>query len=391
MDSKGLLFFKVIFILLCFVMTIFMVTKCFLNYIRNEDVCLVSFKRFNDNADQIYPTTTLCISNPIQKEKLEIISKGLYNTSSYTKQLQGHYMGEIISDIGYDEVTVDINEHLVDYKVLFPDISRTIPSEVSYKDMASFGQNGWNGPYTSFRKEDIKCFSFDIPFNRKANILGVTISLNSSIFHNDTRPDEFFYDTETPGISLLMHMKSQMMLSFSTMKTQWNTRNAGSPKHYKMQFEVNNMDMVTYRSKKHEPCHEDWQNYDEIVFQDIISRVGCQVEYWNMTKMFPYCTKREELEKVDLQLIEVFANNIDVVPPCKTIKQAQFEYKDVEYKVDPFQPLIDIVLDFKNLNHHFKEIRQVQAYTSESLIGTGINLELFIISVLIFLGIQIHI
>ena len=102
-------------------------------------------------------------------------------------------MGEIISDIGYDEVLVDINEHLVDYKVLFLDISSTIPSEVSYKDMEAFGQNGWNGPYTSFRKEDVKCFLFDMPFNRKANVLRVTISLNSSIFHNDTRPDEFFY------------------------------------------------------------------------------------------------------------------------------------------------------------------------------------------------------
>ena len=80
MDSKGLLFSKVIFILLCFVITIFMVTKCFLNYIRNEYVCLVSFKKFNDNADQVSPTTTLCISTPIQKEKLEMSSKGLYNT-----------------------------------------------------------------------------------------------------------------------------------------------------------------------------------------------------------------------------------------------------------------------------------------------------------------------
>ena len=90
-------------------------------------------------------------------------------------------------------------------------------------------------------------------------------------------------------------------------------------------------------------------------------------------KMFPYCTKKEELEKVEMYLIEVFANNIDVLPPCKRIKQMQVEYKDVEYKVDPLQPLIDILVDFKKLNHHFKEIRQVQVYTSESLIGTGIK------------------
>ena len=132
-----------------------------------------------------------------------------------------------------------------------------------------------------------------------------------------------------------MHLKSQMMLSFSTMKTQWNTRNTGSPKHYKMQFEVNDMDMVTYRSKKHEPCHENWQNYDEIVFQNLMNKVRCQVEYWNMTKMFPYCTEKEELEKVEIYLIEVFANNIDFVPPCKTIKQPQLTTKMLNTKLIP--------------------------------------------------------
>ena len=173
-----------------------------------------------------------------------------------------------------------------------------------------------------------------------------------------------------------------MILSFSTMKTQWNTRNTGSPKHYKMQFEVNNMDMVTYRSIKHEPCHEHWQNYDEIVFQDLMNKVRCQVEYWNMIKIFPYCTKREEPDKVEMYLIEVFANNIEVVPPCKTIKQVQIEYKYVEYKVDPLQPLIDIVVDFKNINYHFKEIRQVQVYTLESLIGTGIKFGIICIQII---------
>jgi len=101
-----------------------------------------------------------------------------------------------------------------------------------------------------------------------------------------------------------------------------------------------------------------------MVFKDLMNKVGCQVEYWNMKKKFPYCTKGKELEKAEMYTIEVFANNIDVVPPCKTIKQVQIDYKDVEYKV---------VVDFKNLNHHFKEIRQVQAYTSESLIGTEIK------------------
>jgi len=103
-----------------------MVIRCFQVDIRNEKVCLVSFKRFNDNSDQVYPTITLCISNPIMKGKLETLSNGLYNTSSFTKLLQNNYMSGSISEIRYDDVSVDINEYLVNYKVLFSDISGTL-------------------------------------------------------------------------------------------------------------------------------------------------------------------------------------------------------------------------------------------------------------------------
>ena len=86
----------------------------------------MSFKTFNDNPDHVNPTTTLCINNAIQKGKIETLSNGLCNTSSFTKRRQGNNIRRNISKIGYDDVSVDINEYLVNYKVLFPDISGTL-------------------------------------------------------------------------------------------------------------------------------------------------------------------------------------------------------------------------------------------------------------------------
>ena len=111
---------KLLFSFVCFLATIHFVIKCFETYWKNEDVCLVSFKRFNENADQGYPTITVRIINPIQQKKLNRVGKGNYNTSLFARHLQGDTVDEELKNVKYDEVTVDLNEYLLDYKVLIP-------------------------------------------------------------------------------------------------------------------------------------------------------------------------------------------------------------------------------------------------------------------------------
>ena len=346
---------------ICLILTIFLVTKCFQTYWKNEDVCLVSFKRFNDDSDQVYPTITICTINPFETKKLTKILNGDYNTSYVIRAMQGYIIDENLSNTKYDDVTVDLNEYLLNYNILFPH-----QPAIPYDKMSSIGQNGWTGPYVSFRKEEVKCFSFDIPFNKQANIHGVAITLNSSLFENETRPFEWPLDPNNRGIAFALHMKSQMLLSYSTMRYIWQKRSQDDPKHYSMEFSVNTLDIVTYRSKKNEPCVKDWKDYDRILYDDLMNQVGCQVEYWKLNKSLPYCNRPEQFEKIDRYFNQVLTNIITPPPPCRTIKQAQYDYKDVE---DSSSSGVTFVVDFKNLNHHYKEISQVEAYTVESLIG----------------------
>ena len=365
MDSKFMLSLKLVFSVVCFLATVHFVIECFKTYLKNEDVCLVSFKRFNENADQVYPTVTICISNPIQQKKLKSVGKGNYNASSFTQHLQGHYVDEELNNVDYDEVTVDLNEYLMDYKVSIPN-----HWPVSYKNMSTLGQNGWEGPYTSFRSKDVKCFSFDIPYNHKATVQSVSIMVNSSIFRNKTRPEDLWQIIpDTPGIAFAMHLKSQMLLSYSTMKVSWDKRGPDHPKHYIMEFSVNSLDVETYRSKNHEPCVKDWKDYDRVLYDDLTNQVGCQAEYWKLNMTRAYCNNTKEFEEINTYLEDVLTNVITPPPPCRTIKQAQYSYRDVAYTNGMQDSGINIVVDFKNLNHHYKEIRQVEAYTAESLMG----------------------
>lgn len=312
--------FNFIFTIVCLVATCFAVFRCFQTYLKNEDVCLVSFKRFNDNPDQIYPTTTICIINPIQKEKIEKFGNGSDDVTSFNKHLKGELEHKELGNISYDDATVDLNDYLLSYKVMLPE--KLVP----YQEMDKNGQNGWKGPYVSFRKEEVKCFSFDIPYNHKANIYGIIINLKSSIFRNGTRPSEWPVQIDIPGIAFAIHLKSQMLLSYSTMKTNWDSLGPDSSKDYTMEFDVNTMDVMSYRSKKYEPCIADWKNYHQVLYEDVMNKVGCQIEYWKLNKTIPYCSTKEEFEEVNKYFIDItFSSNnvLPMPPPCRTIKQSQ--------------------------------------------------------------------
>ena len=360
--------FNLIFTILCFVVTCIAVLKCFQTYLKNEDVCLVSFKRFNGNPDQIYPTSTICIINPVQQEKLEKFANGTYNISSYTMHLNGELNNEELQKISYDDVTVDLNDYLLSYKVIYPD--KLVP----YQEMRKkpYLQDGWKGPYVSFRKEEVKCFSFDIPFNHNTNVEGVVINLNSTIFRDRTRPNEWPLQIDIPGLSFSIHLRSQMILSYSTMARTWQERSINSSKDYTMEFDVNTMDIMSYRSKKDEPCVEDWRNYDQVLYKDLMNKIGCQAKYWKLNKTFPYCTKKDEFEQINQYFLSALQNNISQPPPCRTIKQSQYQYKDSEIRYhlqNNNHTDINIVINYLKLNHYFKEIMQVEAYSSESLLG----------------------
>ena len=134
---------NLIFTILCFVATCIAVFKCFETYLKNEDVCLVSFKRFNDHPDYVYPTITICIINPVQQHKLNKFgNESVVNISSYTMHLKGELNNEILQNIPFDEVTVDLEDYLLSYKVIYPD--KLVP----YQEMSQkpYQQNGWKGP-----------------------------------------------------------------------------------------------------------------------------------------------------------------------------------------------------------------------------------------------------
>ena len=225
----------------------------------------------------------------------------------------------------------------------------------------------WKGPYVSLRAPQTKCFSFDIPYKLNKNIQSIAITLHPSLFNNDTRPDIINLGTNTRGIALSMHMKSQLMLSYANMQTTWTHRGPGASKFYGMTFSLNSMDVLVNRNKRNETCLEEWYKYDETFYNAVVEHLGCQPAYWMLNSTVDRCSKKNEYDEVLALMSEALSNSLSAPQPCKLIKQLQYDYLDVDGEI--FQRGITITVDFKKLNLHYKEIKQVEAFNFESLIG----------------------
>ena len=362
MNQKIKLFVNVIFCLICLGATLTCVTISIRRWMLNEDICRISFKRFNGGPEQVYPTISICIFNPI----FEYALNKFVNISNPRKLLHEWYLQEVLlgtelRNVTFDDITLDINQYLLDYDVLLLNQNR-----VSYKTIKDVE---WKGPYVSLRDPQTKCFSFDIPYKLDKNIQGIAITLRPSLFNNDTRPDIINLRTDTRGIALSMHMKSQLILSYANMQTTWTHRGPGASKFYGMTFALNSMDVLVNRNKRtrNETCLEEWYKYDETFYNAVVEHLGCQPDYWMLNSTVDRCSKKNEYDEVLALISEALSNSLSAPQPCKLIKQLQYDYLDVDGEI--YQRGITITVDFKKLNLHYKEIKQVEAFNFESLIG----------------------
>ena len=105
--------FENFFQALCHISAISLVIFCVHKFIQDEDLTEISFKRFLDDEESIYPEISLCLSEPYRKENLKALGDGI-NSSAYNDFLHGELWDDRMLDINYHKVTLDIKEYLID-------------------------------------------------------------------------------------------------------------------------------------------------------------------------------------------------------------------------------------------------------------------------------------
>ena len=84
------------------------------SFLQNEDLCEVSFKKFHDTKDDIYPSMTICQNTPFDQNRFDDGSDDNVNISTYENYLVGkENVSQKFANIKYDNVSIQLNGFLI--------------------------------------------------------------------------------------------------------------------------------------------------------------------------------------------------------------------------------------------------------------------------------------
>ena len=245
--------FRIIFHLICFTATVFCTYKCYTKYQQNHSSFEIKFGKFHQDDNNLYPSISMCFSMPFKSEKLDQYMKGITN-KNYSDFLLGNNNREKLFEVGYEDVSLQINDFFVQSKIRYT--SKNISNDRKFENVrinATMGISALNSWF-------LKCFTLNVPFKKHALVSALIIKINRDIFPNGTRPMDAY--EEPFGLSIYYHLPNQFLRSDSTKKVMWNATPRSNPKSYGIVIHVSNVEVLETRKRNPESCTEE-ARYDD--------------------------------------------------------------------------------------------------------------------------------
>ena len=333
-ESHCFTFFNTLFKLFVFFILGLFIYGTIDQFVKDEDVSLISFRTFHQEEDNLYPTTTLCFYNPFLQTQLEKYGPGI-NITSYSQFLQGRISDERMKYIPYDNVTVQMPDYLVAMSGKLENGSYFWLHDATSKHQLSYLAR--DPPYyTSFRSGLNKCFSFELPYIPNTVVWSLFVTVKTNIFPGGYRFQTLAFDGSDPtkgGLKVSFHYPRQTFRSNFNMKYQWLKPTSKEEEKrkklgYFMQFRIRGMEVLTRRNKGNDPCNEDWKNDDQSFTEQVLRNIGCSPsQLLNVTKL-PICSTKEKISEFHEILNYLTTLDLRKYIPCREIQKLQYEYTE---------------------------------------------------------------
>ena len=310
----------------CTLGTILLGIQCVEKYVRDDDVSKTHHRHFHDdNPDSIYPSITMCITNPFLEHELMKHGNGI-NIASYVNFLQGRYWDDRMIDIDYDNVTVPLESSLI---LVWQSLHNPHGPEHKYHHVNRSRVPEEFKPtfYVSFRDSERKCLTVDIPYIKHALIFQFAVSLKNSIYPNGVRPNGKNANSSHPGNLLVyFHYPRQRYTSYYTSTSNWNTIKTGMDP-YIMLFDIKDVSVVKHRKRPGQACIDDWRNYDQVIMDEVMVEAGCRPPHWKTKKNLTLCSDKQKMDQFGHSLSTT--NWQFLTPPCNVIENLQVTYQEM--------------------------------------------------------------
>ena len=378
LDHHPIKIFITIFRMTCVLATVIMMVYGIYRYALNEDVTTIEFKTFTGLGDGIYPSLSLCLVGPGIFDNVDLHVPHDQHTTpldrltfEYRNLLLGDIQNDALMNVSYDNVTFDFESERILKKV----------------EMFPFGtdRGDWVEPmfvwesttqpefpfHISFKSAHAKCYSLNInadliPELRNTPIGRIVVHMNKFTKRMGQMAN-FAFD-------IFLAYPNQLMRSMR-LETMFKPHAVKDGEKMVVNIKVLGIETIQRRNKYILPCNQDWRNDDNMILDQLISKVGCRQEHWTNNLDIPVCTSPEQFASLALGRIDsintTFLN--DYSPPCREIQMitatsdvstGPLTRKEVENN-ESLEHSITIFFQ----SPKYKEVKNVRSFNEESLVG----------------------
>ena len=128
-------------------------------YWLDEEVSVVHYTKFHESTDNVFPTLSLCVTDPFVENRLSEYGS---NQTSYSAFLAGKVFSKELMSINYSYVTTDIADFIKGYKIDFKNATEIkITSGLSVEEKKLLTFSSFNG-FFSWNEKFVKCFRQEV-------------------------------------------------------------------------------------------------------------------------------------------------------------------------------------------------------------------------------------
>ena len=346
-----------------------MIYQQILEYQKNEDSTSVSYRRFNQDERDLYPSYSICIHSTKGAILSGKSSSSRVNATLEIDELHRMLIGR--KKINDQFKAFDLEQHVVDIVPEFVDMF------VSYTKQGR-EVNSWNRHmkkeidppfYNSYQDPYFRCVTKSVEFIQ-SQILHYDYLVLDALKMHDYMKNMSVFD-ETINLFLYVHHPGQLVREFGKQTFQLNImdfENAINGTNNHQEIHISHIEVIRKRPDGVFQCNNSLANEDYFWVQNVVESIGCVPKYWKeiyhstvqKLSRLPPCNSSTEYANLHKNYLP--PNNFETVTklykePCNQMKiTTNLIQKDLS------NPDNAIILAFNYNSEEYRESRNHRAF-----------------------------
>ena len=347
---------KIVFKVICCIVTTSMVVFWILQFQKDEDVSFIEYHDVNTSNNLRYPEVSICADVIYDHEEIQRINSTKTLNVSFEDYhnylIHNDYYKKDYGEISFDDVTIDLADYVKTISFRMRRNGQMKALNCTSGHTCPF--YNLKNSFTGFWDDRLyKCFGIEIAPSYSKEIKALYLEFQWKVWKFLDR----FDDSEYGDVFVVFNYPQQMLWNPDVTHKLWTVK---EDREGLISLKITTIEILRHRNKYLNPCFENWTHYDQLVFERHAKRFECSVPYHRSDK--PLCTDKKEIKESKYELTQM-KNNYHP-RPCQELSNVVFTSTSVRNPSDAQLPRL-----YVSFPDRIKSITQFKSVGVHDLIG----------------------